>query len=156
MPLFILITFITSCSSANNTHQPEYQNNTKTAAIPAECTYTSTAAHDFFQWPEASSDQYSCSTYAKLTCTFWNNDDHREMFCQNDPANPSGPPNGCSKWSGDALGIHDFVTFGQLWTKAYDCGVYYGMRCFYYLHSPDGDDSNTREEIRCLDNQLPL
>lgn len=128
------------------------------ATIPADCTYVSTASHAFRSSSAQMADEYLCNVeeVPTMECHFFQTAaGKREMQCLG--LNASSVPEGCTghMFGGNRYffeGSRSFTVSNHLVADAYDCGMAYKLRCFWYEHEPDGTDAHRWQDLQCVDD----
>ena len=155
--------FITGCAQSKPPYDFGVASGTapgptvKAIVLPSSCTLSGQAPHAFAQWGVFDADLYDCPVYAKMACTVAVTLDmaHSDMLCEPiNASDPEGPPSECG--ASHISGWHYFGSV-QTYAAAYDCGVKFtALRCFYSVHAPTLADNVYREDVKCVDNQLPI
>ncbi len=115
------------------------------ASLAAACEAPTNTTHDFVNWPQESAKDYNCpNVYPKMSCHYYvGASGVSELVCEDiDATDPHGVPDGYIYY---IAGYRHFLndTYGS--ASAYDGGVQFGLRCFYF--SASGSPAN--ENIVC-------
>jgi hypothetical protein len=117
------------------------------SAIPQECSFTASGAHQFMSWGSLQADEYACTSFASLSCKLNVGAEHTEMECLSSAPQSAQIPAGCSAI---ATGTHAYRDGNSSASIAYDCGTWKeALHCTYFYHSPDMADPQPREEVLC-------
>lgn len=144
--IIIIAVVVTQIGCGKKDTKPEAQ----AFAVMASCKEEAKGTFDFQEWGKEDATSYKCDEFEKMDCQFAVGANHSEFLCQgNDQVHPNGKPDGCELYaeSGDRTFLNGVTTKAD----AYDCGYRYNeLRCFYFVHKPDSDNSSYLEDFKCI------